>query len=138
MINSFINKKNKPLEEGGLRDEGVRIASFQQDSYSLIPDSFLTTNRANFVEYSDIFKMSSTNSSTYSKYPPALSEKKDANGDCVHSSEIKDYSQQDLINKILQNMQQFLSEYISSKNNITTFRDSESTYSSPVEYKYPI
>lgn len=138
MINSFINKKNKPLEEGGLRDEGVRIASFQQDSYSLIPDSFLSTNRANFVDYSDILKMSSASSSTFSQYPPALSEKKDANGDCVHSSNIKNYSDQNLINKIIQNMQEFLSEYINSQNKIPTFRDAESVPLNPLEYKYPI
>lgn len=131
MNNSYVDKKNNPLEEGGLRDEGVRIASFQQESYPIIPDSFLSTNRASFVNYSDLFKISTTTSSPFYKYPPALSEKKDANGECVCSSKIKDYSDSDLINKIIKNMQDFLSEYISSKNKIDTYKNE-------LEYKYPI
>lgn len=92
--NSSIQRKIKPVEEGGNLDLGIKIAFFECESYEVILQRSTNSNKADFISYSNRFRFSTNIPSTFDKFPPAINGSKDSNNDCIYTNKIKNYSNQ--------------------------------------------
>lgn len=112
--NDKINRKRNTPDKGGNLSKGVRMAFFDYDQYEVAPERKTNSSKGEFHNFGE--KLKAFNSpSTFDKFPPVVKNKKDSNNQCVYTSEFKDYGQEQFINDIINNFDEFLNNLITPK-----------------------
>ena len=110
-----VLRKEKPIEDGGTIDTEVPIATIEEDRFEVIPQRSTNSKKGEFVEFSDTLRFSTNTPSTIQTFSSAKKQLKDSNNKCVYTDKIKDYSDENLLQQIINNMQEFLKNNIKSK-----------------------
>lgn len=112
--NDKINRKRNTPDNGGNLSKGVRMAFFDYEPYEVAPQRKTNSPKGEFHDYSEKLK-SFLSTSTFNKFPPALKEKKDSNNDCIYTPEFKDYGQEQFINSLINNFDNWFDNLLTSK-----------------------
>ena len=112
--NDKINRKRNTPDKGGNLTKGVRMAFFNCDPYEVAPERKTNSSKGEFHNFGEKLKAFDSQS-TFDKFPPVVKNKKDSNNNCVYTPEFKDYGQEQFINDIINNFDEFLNNLITSK-----------------------
>lgn len=126
-----IKRKEQPIEEGGTVDTEIPIATIDPDKYEVIPDQTTNSKKAEFVQYSEKFRYSTNSPSTIETFSSIKRQIKDSNGKCVYIDKPKNYSDDNLLQQIIKQMQEFLNklnENIKSKEQLWAENPGLKTY----------
>lgn len=105
-----VQRKEKPIEEGGLIDTEIPIATVDEDKFEVIPERSTNSNKAEFIQFSETLRFSTNTPSTIQTFSSAKKQLKDSNNKCVYTDKVKNYSDKKLNQEILNSIQEFLNK----------------------------
>lgn len=126
-----VVRKEQPIEEGGTVDTEIPIATVEIDSYEVVPEETTNSKKGEFVQYSEKFRYSTNSPSTIETFSSIKRQIKDSNGKCVYIDKPKNYSDDNLLQQIIKQMQEFLNklnENIKSKEQLWAENPGLKTY----------
>lgn len=123
-----VKRKEQSIEEGGTVDTEIPIATVESDKYEVIPEKTTNSKKGEFVQYSEKFRNSTNSPSTIETFSSIKRQIRDSNGKCVYIDKPKNYSDDNLLQQIIREMQEFLNENIKSKEQLWAENPGLKTY----------